>query len=79
MKTIRRDYHRDDHVFSIMYDTKCENGHRLGWVGDPPADGKIPEGTLCRCGKMKAHYVYCKSCKVESIKLIPVSKKIKNH
>ena len=38
MKTLRR----DDHVFSIMYDTKCENGHNFVWVGDPPANGKNP-------------------------------------
>jgi len=75
MKTLQR----DDQMFSTMYDTKCENGHKFMWVGDPPADGKIPEGTACRCGKMKAQYFRCRLCKTECLRPVPVSKKAKKH
>lgn len=48
----------------------CQHTHT--WLWTSGYSEEVPEGMLCQCGRMKAHYELCEVCGVRNFKPIPV-------
>jgi len=48
----------------------CMNGHIFIWAGDNSQP--VPEGILCECGQIVAHWEKCLCCNQESLVARPV-------